>query len=110
MLILNSRYRGIVVVEILILHSGYRGIVAIQGNYPQKCCHSALLSCVSSFIRSSRRRTLLVDDISTPQLFAHYMNVGADLAYLTPELWLLHVLHKQNTLVGFAGLCKYFQS
>ena len=26
----------------LILHSRYRGIVAIQGNYPQKCCHSAM--------------------------------------------------------------------
>ena len=43
MLILNSRYRGIVVVEMLILLSRYRGIVAIQGNYPQKCCHSALV-------------------------------------------------------------------
>ena len=42
MLILNSRYRGIVVVEMLILLSRYRGIVAIQGNYPQKCCHSAM--------------------------------------------------------------------
>ena len=41
MLILNSRYRGIVVVEMLILLSRYRGIVAIQGNYPQKCCHCA---------------------------------------------------------------------
>ena len=44
MLILNSRYRGIVVVEMLILLSRYRGIVAIQGNYPQKCCHSAMCS------------------------------------------------------------------
>ena len=42
MLISNSRYRGIVVVEMLILLSRYRGIVAIQGNYPQKCCHNAL--------------------------------------------------------------------
>ena len=44
MSILNSRYRGIVVVEMLILLSRYRGIVAIQGNYPQKCCHSAMSS------------------------------------------------------------------
>ena len=28
--------------SILILHSRYRGIVALQGNHPQKCCHSAL--------------------------------------------------------------------
>ena len=42
MLILNSTYRGIVEVEMLILHSRYRGINAIQGNYPQKCCHSAM--------------------------------------------------------------------
>ena len=43
MSILNSRYRGTVVVEMLILLSRYRGIVAIQGNYPQKCCHSAMV-------------------------------------------------------------------
>ena len=43
MLILNSTYRGIVEVEMLILHSRYRGIVNIQGNYPQKCDHSALV-------------------------------------------------------------------
>ena len=48
MLILNSRYRGIVVVEMLILLSRYRGIVAIQGNYPQKCCHSALVGLLTS--------------------------------------------------------------
>ena len=44
MSISNSRYRGIVVVEMLILLSRYRGIVAIQGNYPQKCCHSSMSS------------------------------------------------------------------
>ena len=43
MLILNSRYREIVIVEILILLSSYRGSIAIQGNYPKKCCHSGLL-------------------------------------------------------------------
>ena len=43
MLILNSRHRGIAVVEMLILLSRYRGIVATQGNYPQKCCHSAMV-------------------------------------------------------------------
>ena len=28
--------------KLLILLSIYRGIVTIQGNYPQKCCHSAV--------------------------------------------------------------------
>ena len=44
MSILNSRHRGIAVVEMLILLSRYRGIVATQGNYPQKCCHSSMSS------------------------------------------------------------------
>ena len=37
MMILLSRYRGIVVVEMLILHSTYRRIVPIQENFTQKC-------------------------------------------------------------------------
>ena len=44
MSILNSRHRGIAVVEMLILLSRYRGIVATQGNYPQKCCNSSMSS------------------------------------------------------------------
>ena len=48
MLILNSRYREIVIVEILILLSSYRGSIAIQGNYPKKCCHSALVGLLTS--------------------------------------------------------------
>ena len=44
MLILNSRYRGIVVVEMLILLSRYRGIVAMHytGELSSKMLPSAL--------------------------------------------------------------------
>ena len=34
--------------KMLILNSRYRGIVAIQGNYPQKCCHSAMVQKYTS--------------------------------------------------------------
>ena len=47
---------------------------------------------------------MLVDDISTPQLNVDSMNVGEDLVYLSPELWLLRVLHKHRTLLGFASI------
>ena len=46
MLILNSRYRGIVKKIPLYCIHFKRGIIIplyhIQGDYPQKCCHSAL--------------------------------------------------------------------